>query len=230
MTRNAPDNGRPPALSLQFADPGQRRALGTSVELRSTVLAPAFDLAQVGQHTRTRRGANPWARVDGPYRRAFFYYHEFTEFYSPLGFVLESAGPDDLSGVRVEAVVPAAGGVQVAPAWEQPSKPAPFPLRTRMRDPRHSLRPGSVKVQETRDGWLLQADLEDVKAGESAWTSGPFFAGSARSVEVELTGHVYADELPQPAEFVLQIDFVASEKRLTVKALLDALKAFEASR
>lgn len=226
MTPSQPEGG----LRLEFADPVARKPLGTSVALRSTVLAPTFDLFNVGRHTATRRNKNPWARVDGPYRRAFFYYHEFTQFYSPLGFLLENGGPDDLSGVRIETGVPAEGGIQVVPPSERPAKPSAFPLRTRIRDPREPVTPGAVKVRQSRQGWLLRADLGQVGTGETARTTGPFYVGSSESVVMELAAGVDAEELQEPVEFRLRIRIQASEEPLTVKDLLDALKAYEARR
>lgn len=209
---------KPPHLTLEWADIQGREPLGRSVVVNSLHLHPHIDpnslKPRVGPQNRLVRGvlgANP------------SYYEDLVEFVyrdallSPLGFRLEHLDGPVARSVEVVAEIERADGVVLVDSSDSPREPdrhSPVDLSA-VAGPSRLLgdRP-SPKVSEHPDHWEVTIPFGDLAPRRSRWSSDSVYVGAVRPAQLEFTATLYSEDLPQPEEVELKVEFDVEERKM----------------
>jgi hypothetical protein len=97
----------------------------------------------------------------------------------------------------------------IVPAWNMKNlKPSPAS--------RHA---GDVEIDKNDHRTKVEIECGSLQPGRRVWTDA-FFMGISRTGEIQLTGHLFAANLPQPQEFTLSISATITETEMTLDDLL----------
>jgi hypothetical protein len=139
----------------------------------------------------------------------------------PMRFGIRNEGTALASGVKlITQITDPAHLLEFAVGSKRPRKPQ------REWSPIDNIRPISmnqaspdIEVTETNAGWTISAYFGKVQAKDTRLTEEQLFVGMIRSGMTDLPVSVFADELSSPASSVLSLNFVVTEKELTVDQL-----------
>ena len=194
-----------PNLVLSWADVGERRPLSSPhladrLLLHPRLPASTFDFA-----------ARPRSFLDGMrfgvndnYSQELIEYCFQQALYVPLGLALTNESRSAARRVRFVGSIP---------AWDVPmAREYLNPLPQREYDPVLAtsdlmLPTGDEvepQVQRVRDRWEISVDFGDIRPRETFFTHSPIWLAAVSSV-VELSGDLFADNLPEPIQCSLEV-------------------------
>jgi len=78
--------------------------------------------------------------------------------------------------------------------------------------------PGEVGIDMNDKRFRVEIDCGDLQPGRRVW-SDVFYIGKRASGDLSLCGLVFADNLPQPKEFVLTVSVTVTKTAMTVDEL-----------
>lgn len=81
--------------------------------------------------------------------------------------------------------------------------------------------PNWIEVKSTKANTLIRAELENIQAKRTTWTS-CCFLGTAQTPDITLSCRIYADNLVRPFEQELTLQFNVSEQSRSLRAWIDA--------
>lgn len=143
--------------------------------------------------------------------------------YRKARFVVTNTGKVAANDVRVELTIAKGEGVAIVGSSKMPDQPRrkksrlDIPALKKLRPVmRH---PGDVDIEVGDDRFKFEMDCGSIQPGRKIW-SDEFFIGVAESGEFKLEGHLYAENLPEPKPFTLNIDADITRTSMTVDDLI----------
>lgn len=212
-----------PIIRQEFADLLRRVTLGTFVSL-STI--------NHEQHSRTDY---PDEVSDGgglfgiSYDVNRNYWRELADYvltkraFAPIGFVATNTSSELAKRVRVEIIKPTGSAVDLIGEADMPEFPtsrrgvfSPRIFNSSLRDPPK----GTPIVLKHDDQWTLEIDFGDIQPQATIWGVDPVYVSARTPGSHRLSVRIYADNLNQPQEREIQLDFSMEQRpRLTLEYL-----------
>jgi hypothetical protein len=137
--------------------------------------------------------------------------------------VVRNGGQVATRNVRCELTIATNIGVLVLDSKDIPEAPRrrssilePAPLRGFRSHFRQSA--GDVTIDKNEERYQIEIECGDLQPGRRVW-SDVFYVGKVESGILGLAGHIFAENLPQPKEFILTISATVSRRTVTVREL-----------
>jgi hypothetical protein len=137
----------------------------------------------------------------------------------PIRLVVRNVGQVAANNVRVELTVPTDANVRVMHASALPDQPKryTYPGDTIMK----SIRPlsrrnlGEVSIDKKAERFQVEIDCGNLQPGRRVW-SDVFYIAKEVSGDLTLRGLIFADNLPQPQDFILTVSVTVMKTAMTV--------------
>lgn len=157
------------------------------------------------------------------------YFRELAEFefvrrlFRPVQLVVRNVGQVSATNVRCEMAIPANIGVHVMDSPDFPDAPK---RRSSIADslalkgikPAFRQTSGDVTIDKNDERYRIAIECGDLQPGRRV-RSDVFYVGKQESGELQLAGHIYAENLPQPKDCTLTISANVSRTTMTVNDL-----------
>ena len=143
--------------------------------------------------------------------------------FRPIRLAVKNVGQVAAHNVRVELTVPTNIGVAVLVASKLPAGPRrradPFsnPVLAGIRS-RSRAAPGEVRIDNSDEQFRIEIDCADLQPGRRM-RSDIFYIGKKTSGDLSLSGLVFADNLPQPKNFLLTVSVMVTRTAMTLDEL-----------
>ena len=202
-----------PNLVLSWADVGERRPLSSPYLANRFLLEPrlpanTFDSAArpLSVMDRVTFAAND------NYSQELIEYCFQQALYVPLGLALTNESRSAARRVRfVGSILRSA--VEILEYLEPLPRPDSLVF-----SPPHLMLPTGDEVQaqfrRSRDRWEISVDFGDIRPREAVFTHSPIWIAAAVSSVVELSGDLFADNLPEPIQCSLEVRFRVEQRRM----------------
>lgn len=228
------------SLTVEFADPDREQALGSQVEWSAEFchMPDAKEIPTYDDRPAPIRlpGGHVFQVPDLPSmslhdRLNPRYYHQlanytfFSRLVRKIRLVVTNTGEVPAADVRLEIVLPNGQGFGILDWSDVPDAPKRresvlavaamknFKVRPAFR------RSGDVDIDKNDEQTKVEIECGSLQPGRKVWTDA-FFIGIGQSGKIELKGHLFAANLPQPQEFTLSITAAITETTMTVDELL----------
>jgi hypothetical protein len=228
------------SLAVEFADPDREQALGTQVEwsakfchMPDTKEIPTYDdrpapIRLPGGQVFQVPDMSSMSLHDRLNPR---YYHQlanftfFSRLVRKIRLVVTNTAEVPAVDVRLELAIPNGKGFGILDWSDVPDAPKRresvlavaamknFKVRSAFR------RSGDVEIEKNEEQTKVEIECGSLQPGRKVWTD-TFFMGIGQSGKIELKGHLFAANLPQPQEFTLLINAAITETSMTVDELL----------
>jgi hypothetical protein len=212
-----------PTIRLEFADLDRRVTLGTSVNL-STInheqhartdypdeVSPDWDFSSISSGVNR----NYWREVADYVltRRSF----------APIGFAATNTSGELAKRVRLEIIKPKDSAVGLMGNADLPDFPSPrlgvfspSVFNSSLREPPK----GTPEVLKHDDQWTLEIEFGDIQPRATIWSVNPVYVSASTPGTHHLPARIYADNLSEPQEAEIQLDFSIDQRpRLTFEYL-----------
>ena len=212
-----------PTIRLEFADLDRRVTLGTSVNL-STInheqhartdypdeVSPDWDFSSISSGVNR----NYWREVADYVltRRSF----------APIGFAATNTSGELAKRVRLEIIKPKDSAVGLMGNADLPDFPSPrlgvfspSVFNSSLREPPK----GTPEVLKHDDQWTLEIQFGDIQPRATIWSVNPVYVSASTPGTHHLPARIYADNLSEPQEAEIQLDFSIDQRpRLTFEYL-----------
>ena len=202
-----------PNLVVNWADVGERRPLSSPhladrLLLHPRLPANTFDFAArpLSVMDRVTFAAND------NYSQELIEYCFQQALYVPLGLALTNESRSAARRVRLVGSI-LRSAVEILEYLE----PLPQP-DSLVFSPPHLMLPTGDEVQaqfrRSRDRWEISVDFGDIRPREAVFTHSPIWIAAAVSSVVELSGDLFADNLPEPIQCSLEVRFRVEQRRM----------------
>ena len=195
-----------PNLVLSWADVRERRLLSSPYLADRLLLHPRLPANTFDFAARPRSFLDGMIfRVNDNYSQELIEYCFQQALYVPLGLALTNESRSAARRVRFVGSIP---------AWDVPMVREyldPLPQReydTVLATSDLMLPTGDEvepQVQRVRDRWEISVDFGDIRPRETVFTHSPIWLAAAVSSVVELSGDLFADNLPEPIQCSLEV-------------------------
>ncbi len=205
-----------PVLHLELANLEDRRAIGTT--LKAAVIA----------YEQHEPEALPDYKIDSGWydvmlhRPNRHFWREFADFIRiravavPLGMLVENHSQTIAKNVLVTISLPLSRGVEVFD--ELPDEPESSWLNSVPGVIGH--RDDSVSVEQYGDTWSIVFHIGSIQPNTRGWAKGPVYLGPFAVDHLVVDATISADNLPQPYNVQLEMDFdVEHREQLTLEKL-----------
>lgn len=218
-----------PIVRLEFADLVRRLTLGTSINL-STINHEPHTKTDFPDEVSNHRGM--LSRISEDANRN--YWRELADYalthrsFTPIGFAATNASGELAKNARLEIIQPNGSAVDLIGDADLPGFPSnrrgifsPEFFGSSMRLPPKA----TPRVLEHDDRWTLQIDFGDIQPKATVWATDPVYVSASVPGAHLLPLRIYADNLSEPQEGEIQLDFSIEDRpRLT----LEELRQFQA--
>jgi hypothetical protein len=168
---------------------------------------------------------DPMIHTNANYHRELAHFEFVRRLFRPVRLLVRNTGQVVASRVRVEIVL--LTSQRIIPMDEddlpRPPKPSSHVLSNMpsLRGIRPAVlrTPGEVCIDKNDERFRIEIECGDLQPGRRIWSE-VFYIGKAADGEVSLNGTLYADNLPQPKDFVLTVRGNVKRSNLTVDDLL----------
>ncbi len=166
---------------------------------------------------------DPFNRLNPHYFRELARFESVRLLFRPVRLVVRNVGQVSATNVRCEMAIPANIGVHVMDSSDFPDAPK---RRSSIADsfslkgikPAFRQTPGDVTIDKNDERYRIEIECGDLQPGRRVW-SDVFYVGKAESGQLQLAGHIYAENLPQPKDCTLTISANVSRTTMTVNDL-----------
>jgi hypothetical protein len=143
--------------------------------------------------------------------------------FRPVRLVVKNIGQVAANSVRAELTVPTNVGVMVVKPSDLPDPPkrrAELFASADLKNIRPAFRrtPGDVTIDKNEERFRVEIDCGSLQPGRRIW-SDVFYIGKGASGELSLSGQVFAENLPQPKDFILTVSVNVTKTQITVAQL-----------
>ncbi len=211
---------KPPQFVLDWANLERRNVLPSPCVLNTLILSPqlpesTFALTRSNYQSLDTRNSNyPQEVIYCTLERAFF---------SSLGICIHNDSSVVGKRVRFEGTLRKSDGVFVQDQVEETPSKSIYGAVT----PRDLVSlngtPGEVDLQEYENRWEIAVDFGDIRPQQKVWMASPLWFGSAHCKMVKLHGQLFADNLPEPISYSLEIKFEVEQRGMTMDDALPLL-------
>lgn len=223
-------------LVVEFADIERDEALGVRMAWDAELVEmPPFDQIPDLKARRQRHAVGglsfpafpiaPFDRLNPDYFRQLAEFEFVRRLFRPVRLVVKNTGQVSARNVRCELTLPTNVGVDVMDSPDLPDAPK---RRSSLTDslalkgikPAFRQTPGDVTVDKNEERYRIEVECGDLQPGRRVW-SDVFHVGKGESGVLELPGHIFAENLPRPAEFTLAISARITNTPVSLKELLN---------
>ncbi|HJT31720.1 MAG TPA: hypothetical protein VJ783_06670 [Pirellulales bacterium] len=217
-------------LDLQFADPDTHQQLGRDIRLANVRLLPEMDYESIpsyGVSSSERfdlaRGFTD-LRLNRHYFRERYLYLLASNTMRRVALRLTNTGSQLMSNVRLAATVRKIEGQFVMEEHEMAKPPKKDDDRMPDLPPIRSVwsRDGNVDIATRGDEYRLDVFFGNVQA-QASQVSDVFCIGSLVEPKIDISGLLFADELPEPIPATLSVTFETADRPLTLDELVEGL-------
>ena len=166
---------------------------------------------------------DPMNRVNVDFFRELAHFEFVRRLFRPVRLVVQNVGKVSAHKVRAEITIPTNTDAIAMPASKIPARPkqrehllisvAPSSIKTALHRS-----PGEVNIIKNDERFRVEIDCGDLQPGRRIW-SDVFYIGKKASGDLPLRGVIFADNLPQPKDFVLTVSGTVREMTMTVDEL-----------
>jgi Putative DNA-binding domain len=203
-----------PIMDLKFVDLKNRNVLGTDIKI------PSLSYGQPKNALPDYRIQKPHSyfdslsivkQVHAGYWRDKEEYIRMINLLKPIGFMIQNQSNTLASNVRVEIINNFEHTVKVLA--ELPSQPHSDWHRNSIRSITSINRPKSpITISHHGDQWTLEINFGNIQPKSIAWLSEPFFLGSMEKEKFDMKALIYADNIPEPQQIHLTVNFTIENK------------------
>jgi hypothetical protein len=214
-------------LGIEFAAIGHDETLGTSVswDAEFVELPPMEAIPELTEKTRIPS----WESLTGEYVNHKFYW-EFANFefarrlFRPIRLLVRNIGQVSANNVQADLIISRDTGVLPVISSKIPALPKRKFSKYTAPDISgiSSLRryPGQVTIDSNDDLYRIEIDCGDLQPGRNVWSDVLYLAKEA-SGEIEISGQIFAGNLPRPKNFILTASIKVLKVNLTLSELLE---------
>lgn len=228
------------SLVVEFADPDREQRLGDQIEWTAEFCEmpesdeiptlsdrPAPIRLPGGQtfHIPSVSSFDPHDRLNSRFYHELSNYVFFHKLFKKIRLVVLNSGDAPATDVRLEISVQKGQGFGIVDWPEVPKAPKrrdsflAFSAIEKMK-----LRPvfrhaGDVDIEKNEHETKVEIECGNLQPGRKVWTDA-FYLGIGQSGEVQITGSVFAANLPQPKTFSLSIKADVQQTTMTVDELV----------
>ncbi|MEL6440342.1 MAG: ATP-binding protein [Cyanobacteria bacterium J06621_8] len=231
MGRDSVPKSITPVIDLQFADLQKRQKLGNHINIFSIYYSqPKHPLAdysiqparyKVGSYDSLLSGMRP---VNSHYWRDKEEYLRLNNLLKPVALIAYNQSNTLAENVRVELINNSFNQIKVSD--ELPIKPSTSPILRKISF-KSILQKSPIDITYHGDTWTLSINLGNIQPKSSVWLSEPFFLGAIKQEQFEAEAVIYADNIPDPQQVNLKIDFTVENKSTLTIDDLDNMPPFD---
>jgi Putative DNA-binding domain len=168
---------------------------------------------------------DPFNQLNPDYYRQLAHYDFVRRLARPVRLLFTNVGQAPVKNAHAELVVPATAGVTIMEPSDFPDMPEPkaeIINSAAMKGIRPALRrdPGEVTIDRNDQRFKIEIDCGDLQPDRSI-KSDELFILKSSSGEMSLTGHVLAENLPDPKDFTLVISANIQKTTMTLEDLMN---------
>ena len=212
-------------LDIQIGDPDSEELFGHE-KVCNLVFAQFTDFPDC-RFPQYQKNSNQYGMVGPPVNKDFFSdvgnYTLYKNFTQRFAFAVVNHSDRTLESPRLEVIVNTPDIKLVAFDSDSfPSEPSTsiFPVKGVPTILEKQLRRNVAVLKKTDERTIIRADLEDIQAKRTAWTT-CCYLGTGADI-VTLNCRLYADNLKHPFEQQLSLSFTVEEQSRTLKEWIDA--------
>ena len=221
MGRDSISKTQIPLMNLKFANLEIRDVFGTDVEVSLlSYERPKFGLSDFKIPNQSQFDIySNFNRANPSYWRDKEKYIRLANLLKPIGFVVENTSSTLANNVRIEITNNFDHAVKILD--ELPHKPSSDFHANMMHNIRPINQPKSpISISHHGNDWTLEISFGNVQPKSTVWLSEPFFLGSTEQKKFDITAFIYADNLPEPQQISLSVNFeVENRQTLTIEDL-----------
>lgn len=212
-----------PVIRLEFADLDRRALLGTSVNL-NTINHEHHTKTDYPDHVRKDWDFSSFSHdTNRNYWREVADYVSTRRSFAPIGFAATNTSGELAKRVRLEIIKPKDSAVGLMGNADLPDFPSaglgvfsPSVFNSSLREPPR----GTPEVLKHDDQWTLEIDFGDIQPRATIWSVDPVYVSASLPGTHHLPVRIYADNLSEPQEAEIQLDFSIDQRpRLTFEYL-----------
>jgi hypothetical protein len=230
------------SLSVEFAEANRDQTLGDNIQWTAEYcqMPTEDEIPKYGERPRFAPVKLPGGRVfqmpdidaltfrdrlNSNYYLELANYTFFTKLIRKLRFVVSNTGEVPASDVMLEILAPMGMGYGIFDYNDVPRVPElkesfGSVASSKIMKLRPAFRPsGYVGIEKTDDQTKIRIECGSLQPGRKVWTD-TFFMGIVSTGKVELRGYLFAANLSQPQEFVLNINAIITKTAMTVDELM----------
>ena len=214
-----------PRLELSWADIGKHSAIPSPYLANTLLLHPRLPANTFGLPERRRGLIAPLGPTLNPrYSEEIIDYAVQQALLVPLGLLVQNVSRSAARRVRFFGSIPVSDTVTVneyldpLPQREYSWIPDVDALTTRTWDE------VEARVQRLSDRWEISVEFGDIRPRDSVYTSDPIWICAAESAIVELTGHLFGDNIPEPIPYSLETRFQVETRPMEYRDVLPYLR------
>jgi len=221
-------DGEQPSFELEWADISKQSSLGVSVELETLALTPQLSpralmprAGGLGISFDIRNFGEPGENY---YRRLIAYAYD-SAFLRSIGFCLRNTSETTADSVVAKGKIEKLEGVRLHDWNGQPVKPSKNPylaslsgLRSLADQIRNN--PDPV-VREFPNHFEVTIPFGKVLPKQTVWSSDVVYVGATRATTLSLEAQLYAENLPHPQVFALDLAIRPESRPMTPSDLPD---------
>jgi hypothetical protein len=214
-----------PQLELSWADIGERCAVSSPYLANTLLLHPRLPPKTFELPERRRGLINALGPTPNPhYSEEIIDYAVQQALFVPLGLSLQNDSRSAARCVRFVGSIPASDVVTIheyletLPKREYSLIPDVDALTTR------TWNEVEAHVQQLGDRWEVSVEFGNIRPRDSVYTSDPIWICAAEPAVVELTGHLFGDNLPEPIPCSLEVQFQVETRPMELRDVLPYLR------
>jgi hypothetical protein len=213
-----------------LADLARRTALGTAIRL-TTIKHETHSRADYPDEVDTNRGilANITERVNKNYWRELADYTSKKGAFVPIGLVATNAGTELARNVRLEVVQAKNSSLAFMAEKDVPRFPQSKSILFTPELPRSIFKTSKAtpEVLDHGDRWTVTIEFGDIQPKAQSWAEDPLLVSSDGSGIHTLQLRIYADNLSEPHESEIQLEFdVEARPKLTLENLREVERQY----
>ena len=209
-----------PVILIELADLKRRVTLGTSVKL-DTINHEQHNRADYPEERSEDRGflSSISNDVNENYWRELADYTLATRSLAAIGLAATNKSAELARKVRLEISQAKDSGVRLVedlPDFPRHNRTAffvpPVSLHSMINPPK-----GALTLLDHNDRWTLTIDFGDIQPKATSWAANPLYVSANSAGSYSLAVKIYADNLGEPQEAEIQLDFSIEQRpRLTL--------------
>ena len=223
-----------PSLALQFCDPSNWQGVGNVLKLDPLVL-------RFPERSQIPRAE---AKRKGPFDMSFSlssinpnYYREYADYFfisylcRPIGFILKNTGSTLLMNARVQITTPKINGLRFLVKDNLPKTPVYDQLSSLTSPPRLNIKhnPETIHIGVRGNDYDIQVDFGNVQPKADS-LSQVLYVGAEQTMQLDIEGIVYADNLPDPVRIPLTVNIETQERVKSAEDLQEIIKKLNEER
>ena len=218
MGRAMANNTQFPTFEVHFADSISQRGLGTTIELKSTILMVPnkSEIPSLGSHFLD---ITSYRNTD--YYKEFADYLTRTSILNPVSFVLTNTGDVLIINAVMKFSFEKNERVILIDESEYPEIPNYGGISSlAFRNLRNiATREPTTTVYDRNDRWEVVVEFGSIQPKANAW-SDIFYIGAAKESKIPLETSTYADNIPGPISTVLLLSINAEKQSNSVEDII----------